>query len=230
MKCWCNTDVENSFHPEYFICPVCKTFISKKEVRESYYDFDYYWHEKQVSDYGFPTIETRAKTDFFDRIPFWFDQLKGIAFNSVLEIGAGHGGFLYYCKKNGIDRCVGIEISEGTCEFAKKTFGLEMLKGNFPYMNIEEKFDLVCGFDVFEHISEPVKALYKMKSLGKYIMLQIPCYRGENTGFCHFNSGEHMYIYNEQSILKLFDYVNMKVIHSVKGAFHQDITIIGVEK
>lgn len=230
MKCWCHTDLENSFHPDYFVCPYCGTFVSKLEPKDDFYNFDFYWHEKQTKGYGFPAIEERAKVDFFDRIPFWWNQIKMLEIKSVLEIGAGHGGFLYYCKKQGVERVLGVEISEGTCEFARQTFDIEMIKGNFPSVAIEEKFDIVCGFDVFEHLLDPVRSLHYLASLGKYIMLQIPCYRGEGAGFCHFNSREHMFIFNELSILRLFDSAGIKILSKTNGAFHQDLTIVGENK
>ena len=227
MKCWCNTDMQNSFHPDYFLCPYCGTFVSKEKPKEDYYDFKKYWYDKQ-QEYNFPSIEQRAIDDFNNRIPFWGEQLKKLPkLLSVLEIGGGHGGFLRYCKEQGFEKCVGIEITEETCNFARKTFGVEMICGEFPYIDIAGQFDLVCGFDVFEHFMEPEKALYKMTELGKYIMIQIPCYRGERMTFCHFNRGEHMFIFNEKSILSLFESVDIKIIHMIKGAFHQDLTIIG---
>lgn len=229
MKCWCEGKVVSSFHPEYVRCLGCGTFVSIKQTEPGYYDFNTYWHTLQTEKYGFPPIEQRAKDDFNNRIPFWGEQLKSISdCKSILEIGCGPGGFLYYCKKHGFGNCVGIEISEGTCDFVRKTFGLNMICGNFPDVDINEKFDIVCGFDVLEHFQDPLKALAVMQLLGKYVMIQTPCYREEGLSFSHFHAGEHLFIFNENSIKLLFDIIGLKIISSVQGAFPGDITVIGI--
>ena len=228
MKCWCSGTLTDSFHLDYKQCVFCGTFVSKKTTPDNYYDFESYWHDKQVNEYNFPTIEQRAKDDFNNRIPFWWSFIKNFNINSVLEIGGARGGFLSHCKKKGIKDCLGIEITEETCEFARKTFELEMVCGKFPSVVIDRKFDLVCGFDVFEHLSDPFHSLQKMKFLSnKYIMLQIPCYRREGLSFPHFHGEEHLFIFTETSIQFLFKSCGIRVHSFVKGAFEQDITIIG---
>jgi 2-polyprenyl-3-methyl-5-hydroxy-6-metoxy-1,4-benzoquinol methylase len=226
-KCWCGHSLSESFHPEYKTCVCCGTFISKKNTPSGYYDFQTYWHDKQINEYRFPPIEQRAQDDFTNRIPFWWYNIKDYNIKSVLEIGGAHGGFLHYCKQHGIEDCMGIEISEETCEYARKIFNLSMVCGEFPNVDINKRFDLVCGFDVFEHLTDPVKSLQKMKELGKYIMLQTPCYRGEGMNFPHFHGEEHLFIFTENSIRRLFTQMNIKVKTIVLGAFAYDITIVG---
>jgi len=224
--CWCGCETVDSFHPEYSQCVFCGTFVSKKSTKPEYYDFDYYWQKRGRPNYV--PIEQRAILDFGDRIPFWGEQLKAMPeCTSILEIGSCHGGFLHHCKDLGCVRRVGVEISEGTCEFARKTFGVEMICGEFPNVEINEKFDVVCGFDVLEHFPEPLVALKKMKALGKYVMIQTPCYRGEELDFPHFNSDEHLFIFNEQSIKLMFSMAESSIIFLVKGTFPWDITIVG---
>ena len=227
MKCWCGGETVDCFHPEYSQCVSCGTFVSNRVTEPGYYEFDSYWQKRGRPDYI--PIDQRAKDDFDNRIPFWGGQLKAIpGCTSILEIGSCHGGFLYYCCKDlGFIRLVGIEISEGTCDFARKTFGVEMICGEFPNVEINEKFDLVCGFDVLEHFSKPLDAMRKMKSLGEYVMVQTPCYRGEEMAFPHFKSDEHLFIFNKKSIKLMFSVVGLSIISIVRGAFPWDITVIG---
>lgn len=229
-KCWCGGFLKDSFHQDYFECEFCGSFVSKGETPENFYDFQTYWHDRQIEKYGFPPIEERAKADFFNRIPFWWDIIRNFHLNSILEIGCGHGGFLYYCKKQGVGRCIGVEISEGTCNFARKNFDLSIIQGIFPDVIIDEYFNFVCAFDILEHLPNPIDALKEMSRLGDFIMIQTPCYRGEGINFPHFNKEEHLYIFTDKAIKILFDAANLNIINSCRGAFHQDITIIGGKK
>jgi SAM-dependent methyltransferase len=226
MNCWCNGKLYRCFHNEYFRCSSCGTFVSRNNTPQDFYDFKKFWYERQEEVNGHPNIEKRAKLDFFNRIPFWWERIKNLEIRSVLEIGCGHGGFLHYCKSNGVEECLGIEISEGTCDFARKEFGLDILCGTFPDVDIKREFDLVCGFDVIEHLIDPVLALNKMKLLGKYIMIQIPVYRGGNKTKS-FISIAHQYIFTEESIRHLFSELGIKIISSCNGCFEEDMTLIG---
>lgn len=226
-KCWCGGSLVDCFHVDYLQCVSCGMFVSKKTTPEGYYGFQSYWHDKQINEYGFPSIEQRAVNDLKDRIPFWWDLIKGLKIKSVLEIGGAHGSFLSHCRSLGVSKCLGVEITEETCSFARKTFDLDMVCGKFPDVDINDHFDLVCGFDVFEHLDNPVKALNKMKSLGNYVMMQIPCYRGEGMSFPHFHGEEHLVIFTEDSIKSLFSFCGLEIMTKVRGAFPQDITIVG---
>lgn len=227
MRCWCGGYTIKSFHEDYEQCTFCGSFVCKEQTPENFYDFQTYWHDRQINKYGFPAIEERAKADFFNRIPYWWDIMKNFHVHSVLEIGCGHGGFLHYCKKQGVQRCLGVEVSEDTCDFARKTFDLPILCGTFPNVPIQDTFDFVCSFDVLEHLPNPELSLQEMSKLGKYVMIQTPCYRKEGKSFPHFNKEEHLFIFTEESIKILFDNAGLNIITSCRGAFHHDITIIG---
>jgi len=229
MNCWCGSETVNSFRADYKQCPSCGTFVSIKQPDSDFYSFDYYWHTRQTEEYGFPPIEQRAIDDFGNRIPFWGKLLFSILPNikSVLEVGSCHGGFLHFCSLEDANRCLGIEIAEETCEFARKTFGVDMLCGSFPDVDIDERFDVVCGFDVLEHFLNPLKALAKMKSLGDYVMIQTPCYNGEGSQFTHFNEKEHLFVFTDKAIRLLFSKVGLSIIYVGPAYYLQDIIIIG---
>jgi SAM-dependent methyltransferase len=208
----------------------CGTFTSEKSFNKDYYDFQEYWHNKQ-GQYGFPSIERRAQDDFGDRIPFWAYQLKYFPdAKSVLEIGAGHGGFLQHCRNNGFEKAIGVEVSPETCAFAKKMFGIEMICGEFPYIDMDYKFDLICAFDVIEHLRNPIDAINKMSELSNGILIQTPCYRGEGNSFPHFHPDEHLFIFTDDAIKRLVGIGGFSIVTSARGAFNWDITIIGAKK
>src|SRR5438067_1183380 len=138
-RCWCGGEPREPVHPLYRRCPRCGTACLVRRPGESdlksFYTMQGYWHEHQVNVVKFPPIEERADNDLRDRIPIWFNFLKGLKGDakSVLEIGCAHGGFLYYCRERGIDRMVGVEVDAGTCEYARTRFNLPHVQaGLFP--------------------------------------------------------------------------------------------------
>ncbi|MRT17194.1 class I SAM-dependent methyltransferase [Vitellibacter sp. q18] len=71
----------------------------------------------------------------------------------VLEIGAGVGVVASYLQNKGIDY-FGIEIDKKTVERANKV-NLNIRQGDFKSLNkIEDTFDVILAFEVFEHLQD----------------------------------------------------------------------------
>jgi len=223
-KCLCGSqDLKASVHDEYYLCNECGSLVSVKPRNIQRYDFSGVLKKHIIE---------RSYLDFADRIPFWFNELKKIPLNdSVLEIGCSHGGFLYYCNAFGFSRCVGVELNEELCQYVRDTFNIETICADFPDVEIDEKFDIVCGFDLIEHLENPLAGLKKMAELGKYVVIQIPIYSGEALDyFPYFDAGVHLFIPSKKTINKLFDLAGLELISCVDGAFKQNLTMIGKVK
>lgn len=237
-QCWCRGVLRPSIHPRYNICSNCGTFVSidhsSQEELKQFYSFDGYWREYQEKLAGFPPIHVRAVSDFSDRIPFWYSLVQKYTSNaqSVLEIGCSHGGFLSYCRSQGIKDVVGIEVDENTCLFAKEHFNLpHVFHGLFPDVELPfKKFDLIASFDVIEHFSDPVSGITSIANLlsdnGVFIF-QTPCYRGESSEWQQFKPIEHLYLYNESNIKTLFIECELEIEHILPGYFQDDMFVIG---
>lgn len=236
MKCWCGNEIKDIERTDknYVCCSSCGTYLSCVDVPDvkEFYSFADYWHRHQTQDFGFPPIEGRSINDFNDRIPVWWNVIKGLnqKWESVLEIGCAHGGFLKICKDYGFERCVGIEIDPATCEYAKSRFGLEEIySAVFPDVDIKGKFDYICAFDIFEHFTNPLTALLKMKDMlndGGYIFIQTPMYNGQS-GFQHFKKDEHLFIFTEKSLQKIFSEAGLAIESIGPGVFSNDSFILG---
>jgi len=238
-KCWCGGDIKNSIHLAYNQCINCDTFILKnvfpEEEIKRFYGFKEYWHEYQIQISHHPPIEIRAINDIKDRVPAWFKTLKKYKnkINNIFEIGCAPGSFLKYCLDNGIKNIAGIEVDMDTCKFIEENFGFprkSIISGLFPEVNMKRKFDVVCGFDLIEHIQDPIKAMKKVKSLLKkdgIFFFQTPCYRGENEQWEQFRTDEHVFLYTENGFRKLLDVADLKVIDIIPGYFRDDMFVIG---
>jgi ADP-heptose:LPS heptosyltransferase/2-polyprenyl-3-methyl-5-hydroxy-6-metoxy-1,4-benzoquinol methylase/predicted O-methyltransferase YrrM len=239
--CWCGGTLQRSVHPLYSQCESCHTQVLDKvytdEELKKFYSAQGYWHDRQVQVFNFPPIEERANNDFKDRIPVWFDMLNRFkkAPQRLLEIGCAHGGFLHYCRERGAQHIVGVEVDEGTCQFARKRFNIEhVVSGLFPKVSLPfESFDAITGFDVIEHFLDPVEGLRgvadKLADDG-ICFFQTPCYRGEGGDWVQFKPAEHTFLYTEKSIRKLFEKVGLEVIEIYPGYFRDDMFVIGRKK
>ena len=95
----------------------------------------------------------------------------------VLEVGGGKGAFAHYLKDSSY---VGIELSSDAVKAAQE-LGLRVHKGSiYDYSTTHtEEFDVVCTFQVLEHVSECgdfITAQLKCLKPGGLLIQSIPSY------------------------------------------------------
>lgn len=97
------------------------------------------------------------KRYFINKIIKFIENKENIS--SILDLGCGEGSNTYFIStKFSADKVVGIDITE---ERVKKA------KLNFP--------NLVCSFDVLEHVDDWESLLHKMTVIcNKYILITVP--------------------------------------------------------
>jgi SAM-dependent methyltransferase len=98
----------------------------------------------------------------------------------ILEIGAGTGGNFSLLKRFG--RVSAMEPSSEARDLAAELRGLRPLRGALPYEVPfgDEQFDLICMFDVLEHVEDDLEALRMVGrhlAPGGYLVLTVPAYR-----------------------------------------------------
>jgi len=73
----------------------------------------------------------------------------------VLEIGCGNGDFIYKLKKEKIADCVGLEFNHSAIKIARDK-GLSVINETIEQHALKNssRYDFVCSFQVFEHISD----------------------------------------------------------------------------
>lgn len=238
--CWCGGTLVGSVHHDYEKCSRCGTLVASGDVTSDElterYTFDGYWHEYVSNELGYPSIEERAFTDLGDRIPVWHNLVSTYASNpkSILEIGCSYGGFLDYCRTEGIRDIVGVEVDEATCQFAKRRFRLpHVVSGLFPDIELPlKKFDVITGFDVLEHFRDPVGAVHEIKehlNAGGIFIFQTPEYRGENDKWGQFKPVEHLFLFNKESVRLLFERNGLKILDILPAISFEDMFVIGMK-
>lgn len=73
----------------------------------------------------------------------------------IVDLGCGHGTYVYFLKKYGYTNIIGIDDSSEQVQFAKDLGIDEVIKGDISEFvrNNKEKIDVVLLMDVIEHLS-----------------------------------------------------------------------------
>jgi SAM-dependent methyltransferase len=107
-------------------------------------------------------------------------KLGLVANAQILEIGCGPGGNINMLQQHGTVSAV--EMDKFSREFATHKSNVHVKDGwlpnNLPFRT--ERFDLICMFDVLEHIYEDVDALAMIKTLlnpGGFLLITVPAYQ-----------------------------------------------------
>ncbi|MEN8168669.1 MAG: class I SAM-dependent methyltransferase [Pseudomonadota bacterium] len=109
------------------------------------------------------------------------DHLQLTSDARILEIGSGTGGNLRMLKQFGSVSAIEMDSTARTLSMEKYGDDIDIRGGYFPHDNPfrEDKFDLICLFDVLEHIENDESALMGLRDLladdGK-ILLTVPAY------------------------------------------------------
>lgn len=163
-------------------------------------------------------FEAYVEMDLLEANHWWFVGRRAIIRNeisklnlknnsSILEVGAGTGGNLQLLSEFG--NVVAIEMNEFAIELAKakKPDNVQYRLGKFPEnpnLVQNEKFDLICMFDVIEHIASATESLRILsgclKENGK-ILLTVPSYNWLWSAHDDFN--HHVKRYERRSFKNL---------------------------
>lgn len=96
----------------------------------------------------------------------------------ILNLGCGPGRSSQYLSKFG--KVTSIEYDKDCCEFASEKTGLEIINGSItelPFSN--QVFDLVCAFDVIEHVEDDQLSVLEMKRVAKngaVLLITVPAF------------------------------------------------------
>jgi len=96
----------------------------------------------------------------------------------ILNVGCGPGRSSQYLSEFG--KVVSVEYDKYCCEFAAEKTGLEIINGSITELPFEDNlFDIVCAFDVIEHVEDDQLAVSEMKRVAKsqgIIYITIPAF------------------------------------------------------
>lgn len=248
QPCWCGNRDLHDFSREYWRCDVCSTLISKSfpsadvtAITDEESDFygKKYWLDHQVEELGLASIAERSRSDLLDRCGWWLAKLLEYSLPParLLEIGCSHGGFLALAELAGF-RVTGIELSPWVVEFARKSFGVDVRTGPIERHGFQAgSFDVICMFDVLEHLQDPVRTLrscVQALTPNGILLVQTPQYPFQSD-FAALQEcqhpflkmmlpDEHLFLFNSESVKRLLTEVEFSTCEFVPAPFaHYDM-------
>jgi len=246
--CWCGGDL-TSFGDDYFGC-ACGTLVRSRmpstdvtRVQDEQQDLygKNYWFAHQAA-LGLPDLDQRAADDLHTRQLKWLRLVTAYtsAPGRVLEIGAGHGGFLSLMEMCGFD-VTGIELSPWVVDYAKRTSGVRMLLGPLEDQPLEERsFDVILLFDVLEHLPDPLGTITRCAQLLRddgVLIIQTPCRPAHSspaqvsaTPFRAMMIPEHLYLFSEESARLLLQRSGLGSVVAEPPVFETDMILVAGRK
>ena len=200
-------------HYDLFECENCKTLFTNRNVNLSQLLKNY-----EIAEYDSNVEAKYAAKTYVKNLQKALPNFKG----SVLDIGAGDGAFLSAAL--GVLATSNLGIEPSIKAIAKNDDNRVNIK-NIAIEDLEtnEKFDLVTCFQTIEHLNNPREFITNIKRFikpGGYFA--ISCHNrlsltnkilGEKSPIFDV---EHLQVFTDQGIEKLFSGLNFKIVYSNK--------------
>lgn len=203
---------------DYCTCKNCETlYINPRPTEDHLADFyknsqNYaFWNE-----HIFPATEDARRENIFRPRALKVKEIcESLNFHpkTLVEVGAGFGTFCEEIRDlNFIDTIVAVEPTPGLAQTCRDK-GLDVIEKPIEQSNFEEESaDLVCSFEVLEHLFSPSDFLAKFSKIlrpGGLAILTNPNGRGFDVVVSPEHSGtvdvEHLNYFNPDSMKRLYE-------------------------
>ena len=170
---------------DIYTCPTCGCIMA---------DLDFAHEQYEAPGYYTMAFKTKAEIEgeWGFRWRYILGTLRRYAVApKLLDVGAGNGYFVYLARTEFGLRADGLEISAAEADYARNTFGIELLRGELA--TLTQHYDVVTSFNVVEHVKEPTRLITEMGERllsGGYLLLTTPnpsCIHRRLQGLNHWN-------------------------------------------
>ena len=195
------------------VCPTCGCIMADLEfVHEQYESSDYYTmiHQDQAAieqEWGFRWRHVLQTLKRYTNAP------------RLLDVGAGNGYFVYLARKEFGLQADGLEISDAEAAFARRMFGVELLRGELAAL--AGQYDVISSFNVVEHVREPTALLAEMRdrlATTGHLLLTTPnpsCIHRRVLGLQKWNMvcpPHHINLFTRRALLEALAHVGFEVL------------------
>ena len=144
---------------EYLICEMCGLIQLNKQVGIA--DIDRYYPQ----NYSPYLVQTNLSS-YKKQVQTVHRYIPKAC--SILDVGCGRGDFLRIIKKSNKNVLVaGIEFNDKLSKYLQNQLNITIFGKTLDDLQISEPFDLITMWDVFEHLSDPIKEIQKITGLLK---------------------------------------------------------------
>lgn len=135
----------------------------------------------------------------------------------ILDIGTGGGAFLLAGKKLGFN-VSGLEPNKWLVNQARKKYKIDIFQGTIEKFKSNKKYDLICFWDVFEHVVDlniTLRICKKLLNSNGYLLLNVPDHGSLARKILRYNwpfyLNVHLYYFEKKTIQKLLAKYNFKL-------------------
>jgi 2-polyprenyl-3-methyl-5-hydroxy-6-metoxy-1,4-benzoquinol methylase len=134
--------------------------------------------------------------------------------SSILDVGCNIGTFVRVAQRRGWS-ATGVDLNREAIEYGRTQSGLNLLTvDEFESMS-DRCFDVIHSSDTIEHFTDPVNAMRsyanRLKPRG-LLAVSTPNYDSALCKLFQLKPTEHLFLFNKQSLSKLFELVGLHVV------------------
>jgi 2-polyprenyl-3-methyl-5-hydroxy-6-metoxy-1,4-benzoquinol methylase len=232
------SDAKTNVQLNLIYCSNC-SLVQQKELPSDEELNLYYSHNYRRNYKGTytpkPKYIHRAGLAALNRIEF-LESTIHIAHQTLLDIGAGGGEFVYLANKRGFN-AKGIEPNVGYSEFSQEQYGVEVQTAMLSELE-NSSADILTMFHVFEHMSNPHDVMRKLYSIVKnngYLFIEVPNILQADASPHNIYFKAHLFYYSRFTLNSLasvyFDLVkvddtgNLKILFKKKSIPSQKVNL-----
>lgn len=168
---------------------------------------------------------SRRRHEFEQRYQKQLDEIQSHhsgEIRTLLDVGCSLGFFLLEARKRGLE-VVGAELSAESAEYAAMTNGLCVYNSPVEELSFpERRFDVVCLWDVLEHVPDPLRLLQELRRILKddgLLVIQSPNLDSAMRRTCgqHWSwwlLPDHLFHFTPTALSKLLENAEYKVVHN----------------
>lgn len=222
MRCdICNFNQCSNLYVDILKCNNCghifaNLSLSNDELKKIY-DTDYF-ESAEYKDYK---SETVAINKNFNRLLLKLKKhLHNTKQKKLLEVGAAYGFFINIAKSH-FNLAIGMEIASEPSRYARENYNIDVRNLDIIEWDFDNiKFDLVCMWDVIEHLHSPNKYLQKLSvnmKKNSIIALTTPdigslVARVRKQNWRQIHPPTHVHYFNKKSIETILNNNGFKII------------------
>ena len=130
----------------------------------------------------------------------------------ILNVGVATGATSIMLEKYG--KVTSLEYDKDCCDFLSETVGIEAVNASLTELPFEnESYDVVCGFDVIEHIEDDklaVSEIYRVLKKGGCVYLTVPAF--QSLWSDHDVVNHHFRRYKMKNFVQLITNQNFEIV------------------
>ena len=148
--------------------------------------------------------------------------------DSLLDIGAGNGVFVYSLRKLGFN-AEGIELDENHARYAREELQIPVTTGFAQEINNKESFNIITLHHVLEHLTDPLAELKNIWGILKengYLVVEVPNAEDIKQDPKNRYHRAHIYTFNPETLAEMGKKAGFNVYKKVIAPFNGNITMI----